>query len=447
VIAVIYGHHLKKHTSCQIETKDAGMLDLLIMGRQLTLPLFVGTLVATWYGGILGVTEIAYKNGIYNFVTQGFFWYLTYVLFALFIVDSIEPYRATTFPDLVGKMFGPRAQKLSVFFTFFNVLPIAYTISIGILLQSIWGGGLLVNMFIGVSVVVLYSMWGGLRSVVFSDFIQFFVMYISVFLVLLFSIITFGGWSFLSSHLPASYFSPTGNHSLSVTFVWGFIALATLVDPNFYQRCFAAKSTKVAKKGIYFATFFWFCFDICTTFGAMYAKAVIPNAADSSTAYLTYAFQLLPVGLKGLFLAGIVATIFSTLDSYLFLAGTTITYDLLPKKSRWKNSKNAYYLGVIFAGLLSIFMALLFQGDIKSVWKTLGSYFASCLLFPMLFGYLRPGKISDNQFVFTCLLGIVTTSIWRVLPLSGFLAMIDALYIGIITTLLGVFLYPKKKKG
>ena len=64
------------------------------MGRSLTLPLFVGTLVATWYGGIFGVTEIAYKQGIFNFITQGFFWYIAYILFAFFLVERIQTYQA-----------------------------------------------------------------------------------------------------------------------------------------------------------------------------------------------------------------------------------------------------------------------------------------------------------------------------------------------------------------
>ena len=46
------------------------------MGRQLTLPLFVVTMVATWYGGIFAVNEITFNYGIFNFVTQGVFWYV-----------------------------------------------------------------------------------------------------------------------------------------------------------------------------------------------------------------------------------------------------------------------------------------------------------------------------------------------------------------------------------
>lgn len=439
LLSVLYGHRLNSSPQSEKE----GLLDLLIMGRKLTLPLFVATLVATWYGGIFGVTQIAFESGIYNFITQGLFWYVSYLVFALFLVDKISPYQAITLPDLIGKMFGPRSSKLSAVFNFFNVLPIAYTISIGLFIQILTGLSLHFSMVLGVGTVLLYSTWGGLRAVVFSDLIQFFFMFVSVVLVLLFSIHTFGGLIFLKSNLSPSYFTPTGKYSIAQTMVWGFIALSTLVDPNFYQRCFAARSGKVAKKGILISTLFWIGFDLCTTFGAMYAKAVIP-ASDSKLAYLIYAVQLLPDGLRGLFLAGILATILSTLDSYLFLAGTTLAYDL--PSSKLKQRIKMHHIGVILSGILSIVVAGLFKGNIKTVWKILGSYSAACLLLPVMMGHLFPQKISDNQFIFACLSGVVGTTVWHIFPKNALLSDIDALYIGILTTTLGLICFIPIKK-
>ena len=406
------------------------LLDFLIMGRCLTFPLFTMTLVATWYGGIFGVTRIAFEKGVYNFLTQGIFWYISYIIFALFVVDKVTRYRAVTLPDLVGKMFGPHSARVAGVFNFFNVLPITYVISLGLFLQLLFGGELWLMMLFGVVAVLAYSLWGGLRSVVFSDVIQFFTMIGGVFLVLVFSVSHYGGWSFLKESLPSSHFSLTGGMGWGSTMVWGFIALSTLVDPNFYQRCFAARTPGVAKRGILFSTLIWFCFDICTTLGAMYARAVMPEAS-SENAYLFYAVQILPEGLKGLMLAGILATILSTLDSYLFLAGTTIGFDLMPKK--WKGRMGAHRLGMMGAGALAISMALLFQGNIKAVWKTLGSYSAACLLFPVLCGYVFPGRIRDHQFVFACLLGVVAVTCWR-----AFGSGVDELYIGIIATATGL---------
>jgi solute:Na+ symporter, SSS family len=433
--SVLYGNFIKKKT---IKNEDDSFLDLLLMGRRLTLPMFIGTLVATWYGGIFGVTRIAFEKGLYNFVTQGAFWYVAYLLFAFFIINKVSKFQAVTLPDLIGKMFGPKSMKLSAVFNFFNVLPIAYAISLGLFLQILFGGNLIVMMSIGIGVVVIYSLFGGFRAVVFSDIIQFFVMCSGVVLVLVFSIGQFGGLSFLQANLPDSYFTLTGGETLATTFVWGFIALSTLVDPNFYQRVFAAKSPEVAKKGIIISTAIWFCFDICTTAGAMSAKATIPDA-DPGQAYLIYGLQILPPGLRGFVLAGILATILSTLDSYLFIAGTTVTYDLVPKRFRGK--VGLHHLGIIAVGIIAVLMSTLFEGNIKAVWKTLGSYSASCLLLPVLYGYIFPNKIRDNQFIFASILGIITTTYWRFAEHSGFYANIDELYIGVLATSFGLFSY------
>jgi len=452
IAAVIYGQYRKKRQKKITSDKELAFLDLLLMGRQLTLPMFVATLVATWYGGIFGVTKIAFEQGIFNFITQGVFWYIAYILFAFFITHKVAKYKAITLPDLVGQMFGPKAGKLSAVFNFFNVLPIAYVISLGLLIQALFGISFLQSMIIGVTVVVLYTLYGGFRAIVFSDVVQFFVMCLGVFLVLAFSYKIFGGINFLKANLPTSHFSPTGGVGIATTLVWGFIALSTLVDPNFYQRVFAAKNVKVAKRGILISTIIWVLFDICTTTGAMYARAVIPEAA-SDKAYLIYALQILPDGIRGLVLAGILATILSTLDSYLFIAGTTVSYDMMPRKLKGKIFVHNF--GIITVGIIAVLMGVVFKGNIKAVWKTLGSYSASCLLLPVLYGYIFPNKIKDYQFVFASILGVITVTIWRSIELDGFWQNVDELYMGIIATSLGLASYgivykcfiKRKKKG
>lgn len=430
VAAVIYGNTKSKNAD-----EKNSFLDFLILGRQLSLPLFVCSLVSTWYGGIFGVTRISFESGLYNFVTQGFFWYFSYILFALFLVDKIKKYQAVTLPDLVNHMFGPKAAKMAAVFSLFNVIPIAYTISLGILIDFIIGWGFLPSMCLGVFFVLIYSLTGGFRSVIYSDLVQFFVMFLSVILVLIYSFYTYGGFSFLSSNLPPSHFSLTGQHGWATTLVWGFIALSTLVDPNFYQRCFAAKDSTIAKKGILISTLIWFAFDISTTLGGMYAKAVLPDA-DPQYAYVTYSLQLLPNVIQGFFLAGITATIVSTLDSYLFLAGTTLAHDLLP--TRYRQKIWAYRLSTCFIALVSIGLALAFEGNIQKVWKILGSYSASCLLLPVLYGHLSRAKISERDFIAACLLGVVTTTLWLIIERPGFWGQVDELYIGALASGLGL---------
>ncbi len=425
IASVIYG---------QTRAKKGGgkLLNYMVMGRKLSLPLFVATLVATWYGGIFGVNEITFNYGIYNFVTQGLFWYAAYIIFALFLVDKIKKYQSVTMPQLARDMFGDKAARTTAVFTFFNVLPVSYVLSLGVFLNLVFGLPLLWAMCAGTAFVCLYTAWGGLRAVVFSDVIQFFVMCAAVLAVLIFSLVQIGGPRFLIDNLPAAHFSLTGGQGLLNTLVWGAVALSTLVDPSFYQRCFAAANAAVAKKGILIATFIWVCFDICTTGGALYARALMPDAQPAQ-AYFLYALQLLPDGLRGFFAAGVLAIILSTLDSFLFVASNTLGYDLL--KSKFKNTVLVNQVFFFLVGALAILMALFLDGNFKRIWFVFGSYMSACILAPMMMGHIFPRRISDNCFTISALCAACAITMWDFILKPHFNAPLDGFYIGIIISL------------
>ena len=314
-------------------------------------------------------------------------------------------------------------------------MPIAYTLSLGYFLQVIFGGELFIWIIIGTLIVSIYSIYGGFRGVVYSDLIQFGTMIIGVFLVILFSLNSYGGLNFLKANLPATHFELTGTQNISQTLLWGFIALGTLVNPGFHQRVYAANNNKTAKIGILIATLIWLCFDLCTTFGGMYARAVLPNI-DPNSAYLTYAMQLLPSGLKGFFLAAILATILSTLDSFLFIAGTTLSYDF----KIFKNLKtNSHKLGIILASLLSILIAMLFNDSILTIWKTVGSFNAACILLPLMLGLFKPKLIQDKTFHNSILLTAFSMGTYKILNYLNFIGLeaqfgLDAFYIGVLVS-------------
>ena len=56
--------------------------EYLLASRTLTLPIFVATLVSTWYGGVLGVGEFSYKFGISNWIVFGVPYYIFAIIFA-----------------------------------------------------------------------------------------------------------------------------------------------------------------------------------------------------------------------------------------------------------------------------------------------------------------------------------------------------------------------------
>lgn len=434
--AVIWGNLRRRHLPV---VEGADLLDLLLMGRRLTLPLFTATLVATWYGGILPVTEYAFEYGLYSWVTQGAFWYAAYIIFAFCLVAGIRRTEARTMPELLSGLFGPRSGTLGAWFNLFNVLPVIYVLSLGKFLQMMFGGDLFLWMCVGTAVVVAYSTFGGLRSVVYSDVVQFVVMCAAVVLVIVFSVHRFGGiaWLRASELIPAAHWKPLGEGiPLGSTFVWGLVALGTLVDPNFYQRCLAAKDARTARNGILLSTLIWFAFDFCTTFGAFYARAAIPGA-DKSTAYLVYGVQLLPSGLRGFFLAGVLATILSTLDSYLFLSGTVAAYDLAPR--RWKGSVAFHHVGTILMAVIAVFVTRFFlDRNMVDIWKFFGGLGTACLLAPMMIGQIFPRRISDRVFVTASLAGAAAMLLFVALQskLPAFWKAMEPFYLGLTLSLL-----------
>ncbi|MEM7589416.1 MAG: sodium:solute symporter family protein [Myxococcota bacterium] len=410
--------------------------DYLLMGRRLTLPLFTATLVATWYGNIFGVTQSAFQHGICVFVTQGIFWYLAYLVFACFIVNRLDSTHAMSLPDIVRQFAGKASGRLASMFIFFDVLPVVYTISLGFLLSVFTGWPLAICMAAGTLFVCIYcALGGGFAAVVLSDAVQCIVMCIAVLVVVLFSCMHVGPPWVLLHKLPKSHLTILGNHSLSEAVVFGAIALSTLVDPNFYQRCLATRNKQVARRGILLSMVIWCGFDICTTLGGLYALAVLPHA-QAGQAYLVYALQILPTGLRGFFVAGILCCILSTLDSCLFTASSTLTYDLGPQACRFRTDISR--IAIFVVGILSVCIGLAFDGCIRAVWKTFGSYSAACLLPAVLASYIRPKQISDRSFIVGCCLGVLTMTLWRAFPYYNPWAQLDNFYAGVVATSVGL---------
>lgn len=426
--SVVWGQRLKTNLS---ESEQMSTVELLLMGRRLTLPIFVATLVATWYGGIFGVTALTFEKGIYNLLTQGVFWYGSYLIFAFFLVKKIRNYDVMTIPEMAGKIFGPKAEKITATLNFLNLLPLAYTISLGLFLQAMFGGSLFVNTCAGVVLVTLWSLWGGFRAVVFSDIVQFFFMILAVILIVIFAWAQMGSPLVLMEKLPLTHLDWSGGESLSNIMVWGFIALSTLVDPNFYQRVLAADSEKTAKRGIIISTVIWFLFDCCTTLGALYARVAIPDA-DPQNAYLQFSIQLVPHGVRGLILAGILAIILSTLDSYLFNAATCVSYDFFKLKTRFKIWH--HHIALVAVSIVSVLIGIHFEGNVVEVWKTMGSLSAACLLFPILVGQWRPGMITEKQFCWAVSFGCIGIVSWRLLNKYYTISTLDEFYIGLLMT-------------
>lgn len=364
------------------ESDDAE--DYLLAGRRLSILPFTASLVATWYGGILGVGEFTYLYGISNWVVFGLPYYVFAFLFAMFIASKIRHQNFTTIPDRFYASYGKGAGILSSIFVIILTSPAPYILSVGILLQLIFNIALLPAVIISTLFSLIYIYKGGFRSVIRTDLLQFALMFGGFILIVIYSVGEFGGFNSLKTSLPENHFSWHGGNSTFYILAWFFIALWTFVDPGFYQRCAAAESPATAKKGIFISILFWAVFDFLTLTTGLYARMILPEIENPLFAIPALGTEILPPVVLGLFFAGLLATIMSTVDSFGLLSAITFGRDLVWKN--WRQSDDPVKwtkIGLIVTGIVSLILAWLLPSVVE-LWYAMGSVVVPGLLIPFL---------------------------------------------------------------
>ncbi|MFH1845058.1 MAG: hypothetical protein ABIF77_17865, partial [bacterium] len=228
--------------------------------------------------------------------------------------------------------------------------------------------------------------------------------------------------------------------------VWYFIALATLVEPAFYQRCYAARSEGTARAGIGLAILFWIGFDFLTTTAGLYARAVLPDLADPVAAFPALAQVTLAPVWQGLFVVGLLATIMSTIDSYAFISGVTIGRDIV---SRWRSplatghefaaeaddvSLRRIRWGLLATAGFAITLALL-AGSVVRIWHDLGSVGTPVLLLPLVLSHTRV-RLPGRLVLLSMVLAGGTSLIWIVAGDGEAWFGIEPIFPGLVVSLL-----------
>jgi SSS family solute:Na+ symporter len=424
-------------------TKQSGKdpEEFLLAGRKLSLPGFVVTLVATWYGGILGIGENTYSYGIQTWFIFGLPYYIFAILFAFLIAGRINETKFISIPDQFHGRFGKTAGVVSALYILFLASPAPYILSIGILLQFTTGLSFGLSLLMATGLSLSYIWIGGFKAVVRTDGLQFGFMFVGFLLLLIFSMKSSGPISKLV--LPVSHLNITGGASIQYIVVWFFIALWTFVDPGFYQRCAAAKSPQTAKKGILISIGFWFIFDMLTLSTGLYAKALL-TAGDPLFAYPRLGAMVLPPLAYGIFITGLLATIMSTIDSLGLISAITFGRDILWRiqsptstdKLKWNNESTIFVRkGLIITAFIALILAFSIPSVVK-LWYGLGSILVPGLVLPFLISF-KNNRPKEN--ILLMMVSPVLVSIFWILLgklLNGYPFGLEPFYPGILTSVL-----------
>lgn len=106
----------------------------------------------------------------------------------------------------------------------------------------------------------------------------------------------------------------------------------TMAGAEMWQRAFAAKTKKAAKRGMFWGTFVYACTIVLLFIMGLSAQQILPNVVEqfgtADAVVPALAIKILPSGLTGFALAGILSVMMSTADSYLLVSVQTVVSDL-----------------------------------------------------------------------------------------------------------------------
>ena len=389
-----------------------GAVDYLLAGRRLTLPAFVATLVTTWYGGILGIGEYAWRFGISTWLVFGLPYYLAAVVFALWLAPRLRRTGAITIPDLLSVAYGRKAALTGAAAVYAATLPVAYLLMLSVLIEQVTGWPAVTAVAVAAAFSAVYVGISGFRSVVRTDILQLILMYGGFLILLPVALTHTGGLSGLWNALPPESRSWDGGLGWQTVVVWYLIAMQTVVEPAFYQRVFAARSPRVARTGVLVSVAMWIAFDFLTVFTGLAARVLLPDLADPMSAYPSLAELVLSPWAAAFFTLGLFATVMSTLDSYLFIAATTIGHDFSQGSRDPQAERRITRFGLAASAILAALGALIFDSAV-AVWHDVGSVVTSTLLLPVLAIHLPPRwRPSQRGAVSAMVFAAATSCIW-----------------------------------
>ena len=317
----------------------------LVAGRRLRIGLGTSTLIATELGTvtIMYMGQNGYQNGFAAMV-MGIILLTAYLLVGRtgFIIEGLRQLRVMTIPEFYEIRYSRTVRILGGLLLFLGgTLNMGVFLKLdGVFLSHAMGFGdsaVAIIMIIMLVVVGLYTMFGGMLSVVFTDYMQFAVMTFGMFLATIFA---FKAVSLhqvaqaVTQSLGSAGFNPFTNDNLGWTFVFWMLlsnfAAASLWAPG-VARALSAESPKTGKRVFTISSLTFAGRAMIPMFWGVIALTLYPGLTgdDAMAAMPRMLGAILPTGVLGILIAGMLAASMSTYSSYLLAWASVITRDVI----------------------------------------------------------------------------------------------------------------------
>ncbi len=321
--------------------KNESSDDYFLGGRNFIWP-FVGlSLVATNMSGAtyVGLAGAGYSQGISVFAYE----WMTTVILAIFIFFILPFYlrsQVFTLPEFLNNRFDGRSRLAFAGFNLFANMFIDMAAALyagGIVVRALFPAIPLWVDIAGLAILAaIYTVFGGLGAVMISDSFQATLTLIGGAVVFFITLSKIPSWDAVEQRAGEEKMSlilPIGNEALP----WPGLITGVIIIGLYYwttnqlvvQRTLGARSLDHGRWGSLMAGFIKLTFLFFFILPGTFAIVLYPNIQNPDLIFPTLVFDLLPIGIRGLMLAAIIAAITSTVDSILNSASTVVTMDFV----------------------------------------------------------------------------------------------------------------------
>lgn len=349
--------------------------------------------------------SIAYTHG---WVAVSIQWTMSIAGFIIgfFIAPRWRKTGALTAAQYITERLGYKTQKIytylflfiSIFTTAFFLYPVAKIVQVTT--------GIPINMSIVVlgMLILVYTAVGGLWAVIVTDVLQFVVLTAAVLIVVPLSFNHIGGLEQFVQKAPENFFTLTGGeYTLGFIIAFGFYNLFFIAGNWAYvQRYTSVPDEKSAKKVGWLFGALYFISPIIWMLPPMIYRIVNPELSGLADegAYLLMCKKVLPVGMLGLMLGGIIFAASSSVNTTLNISAGVISNDIFRHFKPGASNRKLVSVGrfsTIGLGVITILIALMVpaMGGIVEAVISLGAITGGPLFLPpiwTLFSKVQTGR-------------------------------------------------------
>ncbi len=379
-----------------------------------------------------------------------------------------------TVPEYLGRRYNDAVRTIvAVLWGLFMVANLGIFLwASATVLKILLGWPTSVSIVVTASVIGFYTFTGGLKAVVFTDTIQYFVLLVGSVVILVLGFAEVGGIDGLVAAVAEkggdtreTFFDLILPADTPHPFSWSAVlfGLAFVLSPAYWignqaivQRNLGTASERDAKKSVLFGAFLKLTIPFLIVIPGIIGFGLFPDLDKGDNIYPTLLHELLPTGLAGLVFAGFLAALMSSVDSYLNSAATLWTMDIYRRYIK-RNATPEHLFRVGKALTLVFIIAAVFLSPLTkefegifSAMQTLLSIFQGPTFAILLLGMIWK-KANGKGAIAGLIAGVATSSMLFSIKDGIFQAADPFLYIawwsfaaGIVATVAVSLLTPPK---